>query len=131
MSTVTPEAEGVTHAGRSFEEALGVWTSRGLEHRGSRALLSDKALLQHEHLIGDVGHHTQVVGDEEQGEAEVLAKSAQQFQDGRLDGYVEGRCDFVTDDHGGVSREGPRNSDALLLATGARRETGSRRPAAA
>ena len=41
------------------------------------------------HAIGCLGHHTEVVSDEQEREAEALAEVAQELQDLRLDGRVE------------------------------------------
>ncbi len=53
------------------------------------ALLDDVAAVHHDHLVGDVGDHAHVVGDDEHGGVELVAGETQQVEDFGLHGHVE------------------------------------------
>src|SRR5262249_35816549 len=57
------------------------------------------------HAVADVLDHPQVMGDEQEGETELLLQIEQHVQDLRLDRYVERRNRLVGDDELGIHRE--------------------------
>jgi len=69
-------------------------------------------------VVADLRGDPQVVGDEEQRNAEPLLDLVEQFQNLCLDRDVERGDRFVGDEHRGVERERARNRDALTLAAG-------------
>ena len=66
----------------------------------------------------DVADHREVVGDEQDREAELALELADQVEHRALDGDVERRGDLVGDDDLRAAAEGARQGDALTLAAG-------------
>ena len=62
--------------------------------------------------------HTEVVGDEDEGDAEVTAQAVEQVDDLGLDRHVEGGDRLVGNDDLRLDGEGPGDADALALAAG-------------
>jgi hypothetical protein len=58
---------------------------------------------------------TQIVGNEDHGQAEPLPQAGEQGEDLGLDRDVEGRHWLVGDQDVGLERERPRKADALAL----------------
>jgi hypothetical protein len=87
-----------------------------LDHVHDRALLADEAALEHEHAVGDGRDDAEVVGDEEEREAEIGAQLGEQLEHGRLNGDVERGGDLVADEENGIGRERARDRDSLALA---------------
>ena len=69
------------------------------------------------HAVGDAGDHAQVVRDEEQRHALLVAQRAEQVEDLGLDGDVERGRRLVRDEEDGVAREGHRDHRPLSHAT--------------
>ena len=84
------------------------------EHGRGLAPLHDPARVHDEQILDHVPHHAQVMGDEHQGHAEVLLQLADELQDLRLDGHVQGRGRFVGDQQFGPA--GKRHGDHHPLA---------------
>ena len=78
----------------------------------------DGAQIHDRHAVGDVAHHCQVVGNEQQREAKRTFQFTQQIDDLRLHGNVEGRDRLVADDELWTHDERPGDADALSLAAG-------------
>ena len=68
--------------------------------------------------VRDVLHHRDVVGDEEQREAEPALEILQQVDDLGLDGHVQGRDRLVRHDELGRHRQRAGEADALALPPG-------------
>jgi hypothetical protein len=68
--------------------------------------------------VGEVAHHADVVGDEEEGQAELVPQLGEQIEDLRADGDVERRDRLVGDDQLRTQRQGTGDPDALPLAAG-------------
>ena len=83
-----------------------------------RADLDDLAHVHHRDAIGEVADHGQVVRDEDLGQVQLRLEVAEQVDEGRLHGDVEGRGGLVEDHHLGARRERPCDPDPLLLAAG-------------
>ena len=60
----------------------------------------------------------EVVRDEQDAQAQFVLQGPEQFEDGRLDGHVEGGDRFVGDEHVGSDRQRPRDRQPLALAAG-------------
>ena len=85
-----------------------------LKKRRARAGLDDVARVHDGHPIGDLGHHPEIVGDEEERHAPLALQRLQQLQDLRLEGDVQGRAGFIGDEEAGPGRDGDGDHDALL-----------------
>ena len=66
--------------------------------------------------MGDLGHHAEVVGDEQHAGAAPLLQLADQLQDLRLRRHVERRGRLVGDQQRRVEHQGGGDHDALALA---------------
>ena len=80
-------------------------------------LLYAPALVHHHHLIGDVLHHAEVMGDEQVGQPIFILQVLQQVQDLGLDGHVQRGDGLVADEDVGLHREAAGDGDALALPT--------------
>ena len=69
---------------RGREKRLGIGVLRIIKDRITRASLNRAAEIHHDHFIGDVAHHGQVMADEQISEVVLLLKVGQQVQDLRL-----------------------------------------------
>ncbi len=83
-----------------------------------RAVLDFFAVEHDEHVVGDFGDDAEVVRDEDDGHAAVVAELAEDFEDLGLDRDVEGGGRLVGDQQLRVAGEGHRDHHALLLAAG-------------
>src|SRR5919108_733637 len=72
---------------------------------------------QPRHSVGDGADEREVVGNEEQAEAHLVAQLAEQLDDRRLYGDVEGGGDLVADQHRGLGGERAGDRHALAFAT--------------
>ena len=81
-------------------------------------VLDHPAGIHDEHMVGQRGHHGEVVGDEDHRAAELLLQVAQQLQDLRLNGDVERRRRLVGDQQVGLTRDRGGNQHALAHAAG-------------
>ena len=104
---------GRPRAARGYRPACG-WVSTC----GGRALFHDPAMLHHGDVVADLRGDAQIVGDEQQRDAEPVLDFVEQFQHLRLHRDVERRDRFVRDQHVGIERQRARNRDALALAAG-------------
>ena len=100
------------------EQAAGVGLDGALEDLAHAAGLDDAALLHDHDVVGEVADHRQVVGDEDEGDAEVAAQVGEELDDLGLDRDVEGGDGLVGDDELGLQGEGAGDGDALALAAG-------------
>ena len=73
-----------------------------VEQIGCIGDLDDLAQIHHSHPVADVVHHVQGVGDEDEGEAELLLNLLQQVQHLSLHRDVEGAGWLVEEDELGV-----------------------------
>ena len=76
------------------------------------------AAVHHGHVVGDFGDHAEVVRDEDDRHAAVVAELAEDFENLGLDRDVEGGGRLVGDQQLRVAREGHRDHHALLLPAG-------------
>ena len=105
-------------AGRGGEQVARVLVARGVEYLAGRTRFHDAAVVHHVDPVRHLAHDPEVVGDEQQGHPEAVAKLAQQREDLGLDGHVEGGGRLVRDEQIRVVREGHGDHDALALAAG-------------
>ena len=103
----------------AVEQTGGVGVVRlPFKHRLHRAALHHPARVHHGHGVAELGHHTQVVGDEHDGGVELLLQLAHQFQNLGLDGHIQGGGGFVGQQQFRLSHQGHGNDDALLHTAG-------------
>ena len=105
-------------AGNGRKQAPGIGVLGCLEDVAHRAPIDDCAIVHHHHPIGGVGHHAQVVGDQQEAHAEFLLQLLQQCQDLRLDGDVERRRRLVGDQQCWLQRQRHGDHHPLPLAAG-------------
>ena len=87
------------------------------EQRLDPRLLHHLAVAHHDGAVAGLGHHAEVVGDEQHREAEVRPQVLQQLQDLRLQRHVERRRRLVGQQQ--VRRAGERHGDHRPLALAA------------
>ena len=100
------------------EERLEIGVAGGAHHRIARPGLDERAAIQHRHVVGDVGDHAEIVGDQQDRHAGLLLEPGQQGEDLGLGGDVERRGRLVGDQQGGL--EDQRHGDHGALAQAAR-----------
>ena len=103
------------HAG---DQAFGVGMGGRIEHRMGRTFLDDPACVHHRHAVAKLRDNAEIMGDEDDRQPPVTAEVAQQRQDLRLHGDIEGGCGFVRDDHVRLVRKRHGDADALTHPTG-------------
>ena len=106
-----PRAIGVT-----CEQHLRVGMPRALDDVGGGARLDRLARVHHHHLVAELRHHAEVVGDEEHRHAEVAREVAEQSQDLQLRGHVERGRRLVGDHELRPAGERAGDQEALALA---------------
>ena len=77
------------------------------------AALHDAAVIHHDHFVGDIGHHAEVVGDHEDRHAELFLQVLHQLEDLRLDRHIERRGRLVGDQERGPAHQGHGDHGAL------------------
>ncbi len=75
-------------------------------------------MLHHSDVVADLRRDAQVVGDEQQRDAEPVLDFVEQLQHLRLHRDVERRYRFVGDQHVGIERQRAGDRDTLALAAG-------------
>ena len=91
---------------------------RAREQRRLAGRLHHLAQVHHRHPVGDVSHDSQVMRDEQIGEAELPLERAQQVDHLGAYRHVERRHRLVADQQLGVDRQRAGDADALALAAG-------------
>jgi hypothetical protein len=84
-------AAGIDEAGLRREQAARVRVHGPREHVGYAPLLDDAAGVHHDHAVGVLGDHAEVVRDEHDRHTEVLPQRREQLEDLRLNRDVERR----------------------------------------
>jgi hypothetical protein len=91
---------------------------RGIEQAGGRCLLDDLAGVHHGHIVANLGHNAEVVGDQDDTRPGFLPQLDEKVKDLRLDGDIERRRRLVRDQK--RRRTGQRHGDHDTLAHAAR-----------
>jgi hypothetical protein len=91
---------------------------RRAEDGGSGADFGDPTRIEHRDAVRDLGGDAQIVGDEHDAAADLVAESAKQPQHLGLHGDVEGGRRFVGDDEVGIACDRDRDHHALPQAAG-------------
>jgi hypothetical protein len=81
-------------------------------------LLNDLPQVHDSYAIANVSNDRQIVGDEEQGEPELVLQIPEQVQDLCLDGNVQCADGFIADQELGTQSDGAGDADSLSLAAG-------------
>ena len=100
------------------QQRAGVRMARVVEGRARAGQFRHPAAIEHQHAVGDLGDHAEIVGDEQDGEPRLALQVAQQRQDLRLDRHVERRGRLVGDQQPRARRERHRDHHALAHAAG-------------
>ena len=98
------------------DQPLGVVVLRIAQHLLRRAALDHPTELHHRHLVGDLSHHAEVMGDEQQCHALAVLQLAHQRQDLRLGGDVQRGGRLVGDQQRGFQHQGRGDHHPLALA---------------
>ena len=107
-----------TSRGRAARSSSGVGMARPAEQRRGGGLLDDAPGIHHHHLVAHLGNHAEIVGDEQQGHAQLALEAAQEIQDLGLDGDVEGGGRLVGDEQARPADQGHGDHHALAQAPG-------------
>ena len=91
--------------GNRRQQRLGVGMAGREKQFLGRRDLDDLAEIHDRDLVADMGHHRQVVGDEQEGQAHLLLKGFQKVEDVRLDRHVQRGDAFVGDQKTGVANQ--------------------------
>ena len=86
------------------------------KERGGRRLFDDLPGIHQGHPVGHVGHHAQVVGDQQQAQLALLLQGLEQVQHLLLDGHVQRGGWLIGNQVTGLGRQGHGNHHPLLLA---------------
>jgi hypothetical protein len=70
----------------------------------------------HDHVVGNLAHHAQVMADEQHAHAVLVLQPGQQLHDLALDGHVQRRGRLVGDQQLGLAGQRHGDHHALLLA---------------
>ncbi len=100
------------------QKAAGVLVDRVREQLGGGSLLDDLAGVHDRDVMGNLGDQSQVMRNEDRGEAELGLEIVQKLDDLLLDGHVQSGGGLVADDELGVAGQGHGDEHALALATG-------------
>ena len=106
------------HAGDGRDQHARIAVSGLSQDLVGTALFDDAAGLHHRHLVGDLGDHAEVVGDEQNGGVVALLDVLDELEDLRLGGHVQGGGRLVGDQQRGLQGQGRGDHDALALAAG-------------
>ena len=117
FSAMTPR-DGLVQIGRRRHQLARDRVGGAAEHLGGGAALHDAALVHHRHVVRDGAHHGEVVADEQERHAQILAQQREQLQHARAHRHVERADRLVGDDQGGPGDDGARDGEALALASG-------------
>ena len=92
-------------AGGGFEQLPRVGLLRMGQDLRRRSLFDDAAMLHHGDVVADLGRDAQIVGDEQQRDAEPGLDFVEQFQHLRLHRDVERGDRLVRHQHIGIERQ--------------------------
>ncbi len=104
--------------GDGIHQPTGVGMVGLVEDIAGGAAFSHPPGIQDSQPVAGLGDHTQVVGDQDDRDMEGLLQVAQQSEDLRLDGHVQGGGRLVGDQQAGVAGKRHGDHHALLHAAG-------------
>ena len=100
------------------QQCAGVLHAGGRKKVGGAGLFHHPAALHDDHPVGHLGHHTHVMGDQNDRRAEITLQIAQQIQHLALHGHVQRRCRFIRDQHLRAQRQRHRDHQPLAHSAG-------------
>jgi len=103
---------------RSSEKALRIGMLRREKDVLCGTLFNDAPSVHDGDAMGDLGDHTEVVSNKEEGQFHFAAELVEQFEDLFLNGDIESGGGLVGDEQFGIGGEGHGNHDALAKTTG-------------
>jgi hypothetical protein len=92
-----PLARRHVEARHGVQQRLEVGMLRVAEDVAQIARLDHLATIHHHDVVGDVGDHTEIVGDHQQGHTQLFLQILDEAQDLGLDGDIECSCRLVGD----------------------------------
>ena len=98
--------------------APGIGMARRIEQLIRGRLLHELAEIHHTHVVADLAHHRQIVGDEQHRDVGFALELHEQLDDACLDGDIERGNRLVADQHFRLDDQRPGDTDALALAAG-------------
>src|SRR5258708_20933546 len=108
-----PFLADLVHPGHRAQKRPRVRMLRVLEDRARRALFDDPARVHDDDAVAQARHQRHVVRDQDDRRAQLSAEVAQQLDDRRLHGYVEGGGRLVGDQQGWLVGDAHRVHGAL------------------
>ncbi|MNL39954.1 hypothetical protein D3C87_1622640 [compost metagenome] len=96
----------------------GIRVLRVFKQRRRGVVFFHFAILHDVDIVGELPDDGKVMRDQDYRHAERFLQVADEVEDLRLDGDIEGRCRLVGNQHIGIVGERHGNHDALPLATG-------------
>src|SRR5205807_1169514 len=88
-AALVPALALTVHSRYRPQQAPGIGVLRVVEDLIDRPLLDDPARVHHGNAVGDVGHHAEVVGHDDDGGIGAVTQQLDPLQDLRLDRHVE------------------------------------------
>ena len=104
----------MAETGNAVEKGTGVGMLGGAENFFNWALLDEFPFEHNQNTIRKIGDDAEVVGDEEDGHAELIAEIAKEIENLGLDGDIESGGGFVGNEQFGLTGKGHGDHDALL-----------------
>jgi len=93
---------------------------RVVEHAGRRAVLHDLPAAQHDRGVGELADHGEIVADQDEGHAGLVADVGEQVQHLRLDGHVQRGDGLIQDQDPWLGRQRAGDRHPLPLPAGQR-----------
>ena len=109
---------GAVDAGNRFEQAARVRIERISKQLRSRRLLHHARRVKNRHVVGILGDDSEIVRDQDHGEAEPHLQLADQIENLRLDRDVERGGRLVGDQQPRIARQRHRDHHALAHPAG-------------
>ena len=100
------------------QKCTGIFLAGGLEDLPDRTDLDCLPLAHDHHMVREVAHHRQVVGDENEGNTHLPAELVEKSYHLCLHGNIEGGNGLIADDKFRLQRKRACDRNALALATG-------------
>ncbi len=107
----------MAETGNAVEKSTGVGVLGGAENFFNGALLDEFSFEHNQNTIRKIGDNTEVVGDKEDGHAELISEIAKEVENLGLDGDIEGGGGFIGDEKLGLAGEGHGDHGPLLHST--------------
>ena len=104
--------------GAGVEQAARIGVHALRKHAVGGAAFHHAAAVHHQHALGVLGNHTQVVRDQQQRHAAFFHQAGDQVEDLRLQGDVQRGGGFVSNQQIGLTSQGHGDGDALALTAG-------------